>query len=372
MTIKNKIPVLSFFTGGGFLDMGFEKKGFDVVWANECNERYIELYKHGYTAWQKSRRRGVNLPYLDERSVEEIPTRSIIRRAFPYGKPELFGIIGGPPCPDFSSAGRHAGKNGTNGKLTKCFVEVIQAIKPAFFVLENVSGLFKYSKHRPYLETLISKLEETGYIVYFDVLNALEFGVPQHRERLFVVGFLRKRMNINGRVNGDWFSWPRNKKYEGAHINFSWPEKNKFGEKPRKPRNLPRELCVGEYMLRNSELDKIPNGNNYFNPYSKYFKKVDEGDTSRKSFKRLHRYRYSPTACYGNNEVHLHPSEPRRISLREAMRIQGIPDGYILPEDISLQASFKMVSNGVPVPLAEHLAESIKKHLENHLKQNIF
>ena len=82
-------------------------------------------------------------------------------------------------------------------------------------------------------------------------------------------------------------------------------------------------------------------------------------DTSKKSFKRLHRYRYSPTACYGNNEVHLHPFEPRRLSLREAMRIQGIPDEYELPEGSSLTIKFKLIGNGVPVPLAYNIAQHL-------------
>ena len=362
-----KIPLLSFFTGGGFLDMGFEKKGFYTVWANEKNERFVEYFLHGYSSWQKSRRRGIKLPYIETRPIEELSPISVIRRAFPQGKPEFFGIIGGPPCPDFSQAGNHAGKNGSNGKLTAYYVQMIQSLKPTFFVLENVSGLAKYKKHRKHLEEIISSLINSGYLVDFRILNALEFGVPQHRERLFLIGFKKKSLYLNSHANGSWFSWPENKKYKDAKILFDWPDKNKFREKIRKPRNLPIELCVGNYMLSEKQTKYVPNGNNFFLPHSKRFKKIAEGDTSRKSFKRLHRYRYSPTACYGNNEVHLHPTEPRRISLREAMRLQGIPDEYILPDDIFLQPSFKMISNGVPVPLAEQVASSIQKALKRYL-----
>ncbi len=90
---------------------------------------------------------------------------------------------------------------------------------------------------------------------------------------------------------------------------------------------------------------------------------IDEGETNRPSFKRLHRYRYSPTASYGNNEVHLHPYLNRRLSVREALRIQGVDDSYILPSNLPLSKKFKMIGNGVPVPLAKEVAISLKNFL---------
>ena len=111
------------------------------------------------------------------------------------------------------------------------------------------------------------------------------------------------------------------------------------------------------------------NKDEVFNAYSERFKTVSEGDTKRKSFKRLHRYRFSPTACYGHNEVHLHPSKERRLSVREAMRIQGIPDEYSLQPEYPLGAKFAIVSNGVPVPLAFQVAKSLKGFLQPAIKQ---
>lgn len=111
---------------------------------------------------------------------------------------------------------------------------------------------------------------------------------------------------------------------------------------------------------------KIPNQEEFFTPYSQKFKKIREGDTNRKSFKRLHRYRYSPTVAYGNNEVHLHPTEFRRISVREALRLQTVPDSYILPMEISLTHKFKLISNGVPTKLSSLMAKEIKRTLTNY------
>ena len=367
-----KIPVLSFFTGGGFLDIGFEQSGFEIVWTNEVSSQYRELYSHGYRSWRRATKRGSKLPVLESRSIKDLKANAVVRAAFQGSKPEVFGVIGGPPCPDFSRMGQHAGHRGKNGKLTSIYAKMICAIKPTFFVLENVAGLASYKKHRTHFWRIKKRLEDAGYATDYTTLNALEFGVPQHRERLFLIGFLKRKVNgheyQNAGGEGTWFNWPVVEQYKNAEILFNWPSSNKFGATPKKPRGIPGELCVGTHMVPKSKLAITPNAENQFVPYSKKFKRVWEGDTSQKSFKRLHRHRFSPTACYGNNEVHLHPWEPRRLSLREVMRIQGVPDNYVLPDDLKLQPAYKLVSNGVPVPMAKHLAETIKSYLVENIK----
>ena len=136
-----------------------------------------------------------------------------------------------------------------------------------------------------------------------------------------------------------------------------------FRQKPAKPDDVPIEFTVYPALLGNGDPEKIANGDDCFNPYSSKFKEVKEGDVSRKSFKRLHRYRFSPTAWYGNQEVHLHPWKARRLSVREALRIQSVPDEYVLPKDMSLSAKFKMTCNGVPCVMAFHLASSVRSFL---------
>lgn len=91
---------------------------------------------------------------------------------------------------------------------------------------------------------------------------------------------------------------------------------------------------------------------------------IQEGDTSRKSFKRLHRWKYSPTAAYGNNEVHLHPYRTRRLSVAEAMAIQSLPAWFELPATVCLSAKFKMVGNGVPYLMARRIAGKIRLFFE--------
>ncbi len=207
------------------------------------------------------------------------------------------------------------------------------------------------------------------YYVDHETLNALEFGVPQYRERVFFIGIRKDKIekkHIKLNIAGLWFDWPKNKKYRNAATKYVWPSAVPFGKQLTKPRDLPIELCVESCLVSLRQINKVANANEYFNLYLEEEKlsAIKEGETNRPSFKRLHRFKYSPTACYGNNEVHLHPYKHRRLSVRETLRIQGVPDAYILPSELPLSKKFKMIGNGVPVPLAKAVAVAMKKFMK--------
>ncbi len=368
------IPIISFFTGGGFFDLGFKQAGFSIYWTNENNPAFIKGYQFGMSSWLSSlnNNRDVCIEISNTDSVCNLSATNVLEEAFSGQRPVIFGVIGGPPCPDFSTGGTHAGGNGSNGKLTSVYVNMLCNLKPSFFVMENVPGLYRYHKHREFLKHKILQLQEHGYTVDYKILNALELGVPQDRERLFVVGFKKSlaEIAIERKLAADehgWFLWPEITSYNGAK-QLAWPKMITFGKHPAKPAEVPIELTVYPALLGNGDPEKIPNGKDYFNPYSRKFIEVEEGDVSRKSFKRLHRYRFSPTAWYGNQEVHLHPWKARRLSVREALRIQTVPDEYVLPESMSLSAKFKMTCNGVPCVMAYHLAGAVQSFINKFLQ----
>lgn len=362
---KRKIPVLSFFTGGGFLDLGFELAGFEIAWTNEANRIFADMYEYGVTLWRRSVYSGSrDAKISDKRSIAAITSKDILDLAFLGKRPPFFGIIGGPPCPDFSQGGKNLGGGGDKGHLSQIFVDRICEINPDFFVFENVPGLLRNKKHREFLAQLEMQLEDHHYSLDLRILNVLELGWPQNRERLILIGLKRnisraciKRELFKGERG--WFPWPKYPEYTGAKKRFSWPGVEPLNKTPEKPLGIPDKLMVNHLLDGDNPPSEQPNGLEVFKPHSRKFFTKREGDVKGKSFKRLHRYRYSPTACYGNNEVHLHPWENRRLTVREAMRIQGIPDTYVLPQNMSLTAKFALIGNGVPVPLAEKVAESI-------------
>ena len=363
------VPILSFFTGGGFLDIGFEQAGFEIAWTNEVDPAFAEMYKHAMSAWRKSV--GCTLgdaAITNRKSITDLRPGEVVEEGFGGSKPTIFGIIGGPPCTDFSVGGKNRGSEGEHGKLTQVFVDLICGIQPDFFVIENVPGLSRTKKHRRFLSSIIDQLEDPsmGYLTDKRILSSLEFGVPQDRDRLFLIGMSSSLVeSVVGvkPVLGDesWFPWPV-PIYPGAK-GLPWPGESPFGAEPPRPENVPLELTVYPLLHGSPAPTNLGNGLEAFKPYSSKFWKIPEGDTSGMSFKRLHRYKYSPTAWYGNNEVHLHPWEPRRLSVREALRVQTVPDTYVLPEQSPLSSKFKMICNGVPCRLARYMAESLSNFL---------
>lgn len=373
--VTDKIPVLSFFTGGGFMDMGFIQTGFNVVWTNEFDPVLAQLHKEGITSWKRSRKlltKKQECPISNTNSIKDIPSETVIEEAFGGTKPKLFGMIGGPPCQDFSINGNLEGFNGERGSLTDTYLCKILDLSPSFFVMENVTGLIKVKKNAKHFLELLEIMSEE-YLIDWGVLNSLEFGVPQSRERIFVVGLNRKQLNtgqIETGLTGKWFPFLKNRLYTNPHKQFNWPQVIDFNPKKiEKAADIPLQLCVESCLVPVGSEDTIPNAREHFNLHGdeNRFSLIKEGETNRPSFKRLHRYKYSPTACYGNNEVHLHPYQHRRLSVREALRIQGVDDSYVLTTQKQLSKKFKMIGNGVPVPLARGVAQTIKEFLESIL-----
>lgn len=376
------MDVISFFTGGGFMDIGFEQAGFNVVWTNEYDENIADMYEHGMTSLRWSARLhpapcnnfcgegAKTLPMArisSRKSIADLTAWEVME----YAKPgKLFGVIGGPPCPDFSIGGKQAGRDGERGQLSGRYVDMIVALKPNWFVMENVPGLVETKPHRAYLDDLRRVLSKNGYVTDVKILSALNLGIPQDRRRMFMVGFLEnglkeKPASTWGIQADGWFPFPK-ETYPDAKTKYPWPDKDPFQPYVARPepKGIPLELTVCPLLMG---AERACNGLEFFQPKSDKFDKIEEGDVNRKSYKRLHCYRYSPTVAYGNNEVHFHPWLPRRLSVREALRIQTVPDEYVLPRDKPLSKKFKMISNGVPCLLGLRIAQSIKEFCNRNI-----
>lgn len=370
-----RIPIISFFSGGGFMDMGFISAGFDVVFANEYDKIFTQLHDEGLSSWSKAHKRKF-CPISSSESLIDLAPEKILTKAFPNGVPILWGLIGGPPCQDFTMNGNGKGFSGERGKMTHIFYNRIRKMKPSFFVMENVVGILMRKEQKKILDTLLFNNICEEYYIDRRTLNALEYGVPQYRKRVFIVGLRKDFFNPNNQrepslanITSMDFPWPE-PKYPNAEKIINWPQMNPYGtSNVTIPNGVPYELCVQSCLDGASEK---PNGKEYF----KFVKDIDkrkeifEGDTKRRSFKRLHRYRYSPTTCFGNNEIFLHPYENRRITVREALRIQGVDDRYCLGTG-RLSSKFKIISNGVPVPLANVVAKALYGYIFELMDKDI-
>ena len=152
--------IFSFFSGAGFLDLGFEDEGFEVCYVNESHRPFVDAYVYARES-MGHKMAGLKLEVC---SVEEIDTDAILtqmnaQRAL--GK--QVGFVGGPPCPDFSVGGKNRGQEGDNGRLSQTYIDLVCKLKPDFFMFENVKGLYRTHRHREFFEGLKSKLRLFGY-----------------------------------------------------------------------------------------------------------------------------------------------------------------------------------------------------------------
>jgi len=369
--------IFSFFSGAGFLDLGFEKSGFNVSLVNEIHEPFVLAYKYS--------REQMKLPEpmfgyivdsidnsLTNVGIEELKAYANAARA--EGAP--LGFIGGPPCPDFSVGGKNKGRDGENGRLSQSYISLICTIKPTFFMFENVKGLWRTARHKAFFSELKIQLQNAGYVLTERLINAIEYGAAQDRDRIILFGVLRSELK-NGELSDT-----------GLQEIFPWTEQIKFPERTAFEKNvwpctdgdvdfpikniekLPKELTV-QYWFDKNNVATHQNAQDFFQPRAGLakFLSVAEGDVSKKSYKRLHRFRYSPTAAYGNNEVHIHPTEPRRISVAEALAIQSLPKEFVLPPKMTLTNKFKTIGNGVPFLAAKGLAQAILLFIQENVRE---
>lgn len=313
--------LISLFAGAGGLDIGFEKVGFKTIWANEYDKTITPSYK----AYFK------NVP-LDDRSIRDIPLSEI---------PKAIGVIGGPPCQSWSEAGARRGIDDPRGQLFDEYIRIIDEVRPKFFVAENVHGLI-HSRNQESFQKIIKQLESLDYQVSWKLLKASDYGVPQDRERVFIVGYHK--------TVGKKFVFP-------APLESKPTLKDAIYDL--------NHLKLGTKKIKNHETTDIG-----FSPI--FLSRNRVRSWNQQSFTILATDRHIP----------FHPSAPkmikksedlfafvegaeekyRRLSIRECARIQTFPDDYEFIYNVP-RNGYKMIGNAVPVNLAKHIAQTIKRDL---------
>ena len=336
LNIKSPL-LLSLFCGAGGLDIGFEKSGFDVGLSFDIRSDSIASYNknranksgHVYNV------RDLTLEKLDEFYGREF-------------KP--IGIIGGPPCQGFSVSNVHQSESDQRNTLSFSYADLLQKLNERsrvhFFVFENVKGLLG-GKHSGTFKKIKSRFRKAGFTIYPFILNAKNFGTPQHRERLIIVGFNKQ---IYSKLD---FSIP--------------PMLNGYDNHPITVKKAIGSLPEPVFFANVTDKDAIPYHPNHWCMTPRSYKFHTEGVLKPgvsfgRSFRTLHWNEPSPTVAYGNQEVHVHPTGKRRLSVHEAMLLQGFPTDYILKGTLSQQ--FTQVSEAVAPPLAEIVAKTIMLQLE--------
>ncbi|MDH6374316.1 DNA (cytosine-5)-methyltransferase 1 [Paenibacillus sp. PastF-3] len=320
MQCSRKPTITSFFSGMGGLDLGF-KELFDIQWANEFNPHAAHCYEENI---------GRHIRVGD---ITKVPLRSI---------PKSNGFIGGPSCIDFSSAGVNRGIEGDHGKLAIVYQEIIRRMMPDFFLFENVEGLL--TRHSQSFYHLIDNYKDMGFNVTWALLNAAHFGVAQERNRVFIAG-IRKDL--------------------GFHFSFPTPSYVK-----RTVRQAIGDLPTAETIgARERVLGITPNHTATWESPTpeRLFDVIQHPRNQHRGMRRLEWDKPSPTITAHiakDGREFLHPSENRRITVREALRLSGFLDSFTLPADVPLSAQYRCVGNCVAFPVASALAKAMYQQIQ--------
>lgn len=316
--IKSIEPtVISLFTGCGGLDLGFELEGYHTVWANDFNADACETFKLNFDA-----------PVVvgDVEKIDPYNDMSI---------PKCDLILGGFPCQDFSMIWKRPGLNGERGNLYKSFLRFVDAKKPKAFIAENVKGILT-ANNKKAIEQIIKDFESIapGYVVKAKLYNFAEYGVPQLRERVLIVGIRvdtgfdfhhpKPTHGPNGKkpfiTVADAFKGVEKIKFNNEHMNIA-----------EKTKNL---------------LELIPEGGN-FTDVPKDHPLYVKGMISH-VYRRVKLDEPSKTiiAAGGGGTWGYHFPEPRPLTNRERARLQSFPDKFLFHGSVSEVR--RQIGNAVP------------------------
>lgn len=335
--------VVSLFSGGGGLDLGFKQAGYSIVWAVDNARDAVDTYRFNI---------GDHIVCADINAIS------------PQSIPSCDIVIGGPPCQSFSLAGKRNVED-SRGRLVWTYLSIIKAKQPAFFLFENVPGLLsaKDSQKRSILSLLIERFSELGYTVSYKLINAAEYGVPQLRRRVILIG------SKVGKVD---FPPPTHNADGSGGLKRFVSVEEAIGDLPTPTEDSP----IDHDPPTMSQLDRyiaahVKPGGNYMDiPV----------DVPSDRIRRLQR-EGGHTTCYGrmrpelpaytintyfnrpNVGCNIHYAQDRLITIREALRLQSFPDSYRLVAR-SKAAKHLIVGNAVPPMLAYVLAENLKLYLD--------
>lgn len=330
---KNNVPVISFFSGAGGLDLGFEASGYEHVGLVEHIELFCSTLRHNRPEWNVMGPPNSSGDVSDTKSLSEKIAKLIGNKGFD-------GVfVGGPPCQPFSiAANQRFNKNGDNfkrvgfahaknGNLLFDYINLIKKFKPRAFLIENVPGLLEVDGGEQ-LQNAYRDLESVGYTMNQPMpLIAADYFVPQNRTRLFIIG---------NRVGKDF----KMNKGSGSQL-----------------------ACGGVFDLSLSNLKNHITREHSAESILRYMNLEYGARDQRGRVDRLNPIQPSKTVIAGGNSgggrSHLHPYIPRTLSVRESARIQTFPDEYEFLGPSARQ--FTQVGNAVPPVLAAQLADSIKK-----------
>lgn len=397
MSKSKKLKVVGLFSGCGGLDLGFIQAGFDIIWANDFNSDAVKTYKRNIG-------NHITCGDITEIKSSEIPNNFDV-------------LLGGFPCQGFSIANSKRNMDDKRNFLYLEMLRIIKDKKPKFFVAENVKGLLSMEKGRV-IEMIVSDFKKIGYDVDYKVLKASDFGVPQNRERVVIIGnrlgvenpfpkvthgenndkllpyvtvkqvvghLANKRISTNplkiggklvynhiARTNVQDEFWGRKhpvNQHEICDYLKYWRDKSGWTTK-KVDEHFGYAHTAGHWFRKDNNSGSIPNPKDWWELKkilkfdSKYDKAVTELVLKPITFEQSLRINNwdKPSDTITATGPEIHPNRERRMSVRECAIIQTFPDDFVF--EGSMASMYQQIGNAVPVLLAYKIAKGIKNQLK--------
>ncbi len=331
LTENTPFNLISLFCGGGGLDLGLNFAGFATLVASDVAPAFVDSVV-------------ANLPHAKacKEDALELTKEKLCELA---GTNKIDLVAAGPPCQSFSILGRRGALADPRGKLALKYFDLIAAIKPKAFLFENVPGLLSVNNGEDW-KTLVSYAKEkTGYFLHSVRLNAVDFGIPQYRERVILIGLRQS-------VKFEFPTLPTGPKADQVIAAL----KNRNGD------GIPSSWAL-------ARVAGLPNHNirEHGPRVRARYLKVAPGDRDRTDHTdRIDPDKPSGTVLVGSGggggRPHIHPIEPRVITVREAARLQSFPDWYEFQGGSTAQ--YRQVGNAVPPLLAYEVGKKIAEALD--------
>lgn len=328
MARNNKPKVISLFSGCGGLDLGFESQGYETVWANDINEWAVKTFKKNFG------------DIISQENIEDIN---------PYTNksiPDCDLILGGFPCQDFSVIWKQPGLHGKRGNLYKSFLRFIDAKKPKAFVAENVKGLLS-ANNKQAIEQIVKDFESIapGYVVKIQLYNFAEYGVPQFRERVLIVG-VRVDTGFEFFHPSPQFGPEHKYPYVTAGEALKGAEKVPYNNE--KMNIAPKTIEMLKLIPEGGNFTSIPKDSPLYvkGMISHVYRRIKLDEPSR-----------TIIAAGGGGTWGYHYPEPRPLTNRERARLQSFPDNFIF-EGSNAEVR-RQIGNAVPPKGVEAVAKAL-------------
>lgn len=357
---------ISLFSGAMGLDLGVEAAGFNIRLCVEMNKWAAQTI-----------RQNTDIPVI-EKDIRDVSTDDILSTAG-LEKKEVTLVVGGPPCQAFSTAGKQRGMADFRGNVMIQYLRVIQEIKPQYFILENVRGLLsaklhtipeEYSQYKDITDIkgsvmyfLTEEFKKYGYSISYALLNAANYGVPEKRERVIIIGHLGSRVPIPSPTHSEDGSFGTKKWVTLGEVINDLKDRSDLRYIPLRNKSIKyiKMLKEGEnWKNLPDDIAEEAMGKAY---------KLSGGKTG--FFRRLSFNEPAPTLVTSPTmpaTLLCHPIDLRPLSIEEYARIQQFPDTWKFEGKI--EEIYKQIGNAVPVGLGYAAGMQIMRHIENKIKVN--